>query len=183
MAKALDPRRLDVRRFAEEAGRLACDDPLSAHARLHAETQHQHGDRIVHWQAQGELRRSDRPNPQVWLHLEADALLPLVCQRCLQPVEVPVAVDRWFRFAPDEQTAATEDDEAEEDVLALDRQFDLVELVEDELLMDLPVAPRHEACPEPVKMSAADPAFHLAEAARENPFSVLGRIKTSKSQD
>ena len=180
MAKAFDPRRLDLRRFAEEAGQLASEDPLSGFGRLYAETGHQQGERLVRWSAQGELRQSERPQPQVWMHLQAEALLPLVCQRCLQPVEVPVAVDRRFRFAPDEQTAASEDDEAEEEVLAFSRQFDLLELVEDELLMDLPVAPRHEACPESVKMSAADPAFHLAEATRENPFSVLGRLKTSK---
>ena len=180
MAKAFDPRRLDLRRFAEEAGRLDVEEPLSGYGRLFAETQHQHGDRLVHWRAHGELQQADRPQPQVWMHLEAEALLPLVCQRCLLPVEVAVAVDRRFRFAPDEETAASEDDASEEEVLALSRQFDLVELVEDELLMDLPVAPRHEACPEPVKMSAADPAFHLAEATRENPFSVLGRLKTSK---
>jgi len=95
-------------------------------------------------------------------------------------VQLAIAVDRSFRFVEDEATAADQDDEAEEDLLAMSRSFDLLELVEDELLMDLPVAPRHEACPEPVKMSVADVAFEAAGAERENPFAVLGRLKTEK---
>jgi uncharacterized protein len=119
-------------------------------------------------------------HPQIWVHLEADTTLPLVCQRCLNPVDVPVKVSRSFRFVADEATAAAEDDQAEEDLLALSRSFDLLELVEDELLMEVPVAPRHEVCPEPVKMSAEDPDFEAASAEKENPFAVLTRLKSSR---
>ena len=52
--------------------------------------------------------------------------------------------------------------------------------MEDELLMDLPVAPRHDVCPEPVKMSTADPDFEAATAQREHPFAVLGKLKSGK---
>jgi uncharacterized protein len=93
---------------------------------------------------------------------------------------VPLVVDRTFRFVSDEATAAAEDDQSEEDLLALSRSFDLPELVEDELLMELPVAPRHDVCPEPVKMSAADPDFESASTVREHPFAVLGKLKTTK---
>jgi uncharacterized protein len=93
---------------------------------------------------------------------------------------VPVQVQRSFRFVADEATAAAEDDTAEEDLLALSRSFDVLELVEDELLMEMPVAPRHDVCPEDVKMSVADPDFESAAAERENPFAVLGRLKQGK---
>jgi uncharacterized protein len=43
--------------------------------------------------------------------------------------------------------------------------------------MEVPVAPRHEVCPVPVKMSAEDPEFASAESEREHPFAVLGRLK------
>jgi uncharacterized protein len=95
-------------------------------------------------------------------------------------VDMPLAVVRSFRFVADEATAAAQDDEVEEDLLALSHSFDLLELVEDELLMEVPVAPRHEVCPEPVKMSTADAGFEEAGAERENPFAVLGRLKTGK---
>ncbi len=92
-----------------------------------------------------------------------------------------MAVDRSFRFAPDEEMAAAQDEESEEDVLALSRSFDLVELVEDELLMEMPLAPRHEACPEQVKLAVADEDFDAASTERENPFALLGKLKSGKS--
>jgi len=180
MAKDFDPHRMDVRRFAEEGGEIDASEHLRSFKRLAAEAQEADLARHVRWRARGELLNAHHLQPEVWLHLEADALMPLVCQRCLLPVDVPLQVQRSFRFVPDEATAAAEDDEAEEDLLALSRSFDLPELVEDELLMELPVAPRHEACPESVKMSATDPGFEAALAEKENPFAVLGRLKPGK---
>jgi uncharacterized protein len=112
-----------------------------------------------------------------WIHLDATVTLPLVCQRCLQPVDTPLQADRWFRFVADEETAALEDEEAEEDVLVSSHDFDLRELVEDELLMDIPFAPVHEVCPAPVPMSAADPDFDAAGQERPNPFAALEALK------
>ena len=180
MAKEFDAHRLDVRRFAEAAGEISAEDPVGRYARLMAETEGRGADWPLRWTAQGEWRHPGHLYPQAWIHLKAHTALPLVCQRCLAPVEVPVAVERSFRFVADEATAAAEDDEAEEDVLALSRAFDLVELVEDELLMALPVAPRHETCPEPVRLSAGEPEFEAALAERDNPFAALARLKPGK---
>lgn len=180
MAKDFDARRLDVRRFAEEAGVLSGTTPLGDYERLREEAEGELQDREVRWEARGELRNPSRVAPEVWLQLRAAAVLPLACQRCLRPVDVPLEVDRWFRFVADESQAAAEDDEAEEDLLVESRSFNLAELVEDELLMALPVVPRHDTCPEPVKMSAADPDFEQAGAVRENPFAVLGQLKAGK---
>ena len=180
MKKETDPRRLDVKRFAEDAGQLQAEAPLREWSRLLAEAEGRGAESPVRWTAQGESRDRGHVRPEAWLHLHADAHLQLICQRCLQPVEMEVNVDRSFRFVPDEATAAAQDDEAEEDLLAISRSFDLLELVEDELLMEMPVAPRHDVCPEPVKMSAVDPGFEEAGAARENPFAVLGRLKGGK---
>lgn len=180
MAKDFDPQRLDVRRFAEEGAQLHGEDGIGRYRRLAAETRGGDAGRPVTWQARGELLNPGHVFPEVWVHLDAAAVLPLVCQRCLGPVDVPLRVQRSFRFVPDEATAAAADDEAEEDLLAISRNFDLLELVEDELLMEMPVAPRHEVCPEPVKMSAVDAGFEEAGAVRENPFAVLGRLKSGK---
>lgn len=179
MAKEFTARRLDVRRFAEEGGALSGREPVREHERLMAETQGRGGSDIA-WSATGEIRNPRHVHPEIWLHLRAQAVLPLTCQRCLGPVEVPLAVDRSFRFVADEDMAAAQDEEAEEDVLAISRSFDLVELIEDELLMELPLAPRHEVCPEPVRMSAQDPDFDEAAGRRESAFGVLGRLKAGK---
>ncbi len=77
------------------------------------------------------------------------------------------SVDRSFRFVADEDTAAALDDEAEEDVLALSRSFDLLALVEDELLMALPVVPRHEVCPRAGAAVGGRPGLRAGRAARE----------------
>lgn len=176
MSRQFSARRLDVKSFAEEGASLAGEEPVRAHPRLLAETQGRGADTPVTWSANGEMRPSRGGGPHAWLHLKAGVTLPLSCQRCLLPVDVPVSVDRSFRFVADEETAAAQDDDSEEDVLALSRAFDVVELVEDELLMELPLAPHHETCP-PVKVAVGDEAFEGSSARHENPFAVLGQLK------
>lgn len=178
MRKVFDGRRLDVKAFADEGAQLGGHDAMAAHSRLMAETQGRAPDSMITWSARGELRNPGHVSPELWLHLQAAAALSLVCQRCLAPVEVPVTVDRAFRFVPDEQTAAAQDDQSEEDLLALSSAFDLLELIEDELLMELPVAPRHDVCPVPVPMTAADPQFEQQAEPAEHPFALLRKLTT-----
>lgn len=180
MKKEFAARRMDPRSFAEHAGQLRGEEALGSYVRLAAETQGRDSKTPVTWSATGELRNPLHVNPQVWLHLQANTVLLLVCQRCLGEVDVPVNVDRWFRFVADETTALAQDDEAEEDLLALSADFDLVELVEDELLMEMPVVPRHEICPVPVKLAVADLDFEEATEQKENPFAVLQKLKLVK---
>jgi len=179
MSRPFNARHLDVKSFAEEAGVLTGQEPLRDHARLLAETQGRGGETPVTWSATGELRNPRHVSPQIWLHLTAGTTLSLTCQRCLGPVEVPVSVDRLFRFVTDEETAAAEDDQSEEDVLALSRDFNVLGLVEDELLMEMPLAPRHETCP-PVHVVVEDEGFEGSSARHENPFAVLGQLKSPK---
>lgn len=175
-------RRLDVKSFAEEAGTLRGEQAVGEYMRLMAETQLRGSAALVTWAATGELRNAGHVQPEIWLHLEAKAVLALTCQRCLGPVDVEVVVDRPFRFVSDEEMAAAQDEESEEDVLALSRTFDLVELVEDELLMEMPLAPRHQVCPVPVRLAVADDEFEAASGtARDNPFAVLDQLKKGKT--
>ena len=180
MSKVFDARRLDVKVFAEEAGQISATDRLATYPRLMAETGGRGADTALNWSAAGELHNPKHLHPEVWLRLQARAILPLTCQRCLAPVDVAVEVKRPFRFVVDENSAMAGDDSSEVDLLALSRAFDLVELIEDELLMDMPVAPRHEVCPEPVKLAVADEDFEPASAERVNPFAILQRIKPGK---
>jgi uncharacterized protein len=181
MKKEFDPRRLDVKAFAEATAELAGEERLGDHPRLMAETGGRGSDAALAWSVSGELRNPAHVHPEIWLHLEASSVLSLICQRCLAPVEVAVQVERPFRFVQDEAIAMAEDDSSEEDLLALSRSFDLMELIEDELLMDLPVAPRHEVCPVPVTLAVADEGFE-EPAERENPFALLQRLKTRKAE-
>lgn len=168
---------LDVRAFAQAAGTRSAQDTLQKYERLMEESKGQGGDSAVNWSAQGKMRAVPGEPSEIWLHLQADAQVPVTCQRCLQPVEIPLVVDRAFRFVADEATAALLDEEAEEEVLALDADFDLAVLIEDELLMEMPLVPRHEVCPTEVKLEAVDDDFDAALADKPKPFAALAKLK------
>ena len=104
----------------------------------------------------------------------------MVCQRCMGPISIPIAIDREFRFVANEEDAAAQDDGSEEDLLVLSREFNLHELIEDELLMGLPLIPRHDVCPTAVKLEAVDPDFEANTASKPNPFAVLAKLQDAK---
>lgn len=172
-----DPRNLNVLAFAKAGGTVHADERLLRFERLLEETQGLGAQALVRYSAQGHLRNDAAGLDEPWLSLQAEVVLPLTCQRCLGPVDVKVVFDRDFRFVASEELAAVEDEESEEDVLVLSRNFNLAELVEDELLMALPVAPKHEVCPQPVKMQVADADFGEMEEEKPNPFAILGQLK------
>ncbi len=172
---------MDVTAFAQSASEIAGQHLLSKYERLMQETKGLGPDRTINWGARGELRTDPAGTDQVWLHVTVDASLPLVCQRCLGPVDIAVAVNRSFRFVGSEEAAEAQDEDAEEDVLALSPDFNLFDLIEDEVLMALPVVPRHETCPVEVKLAVADPAFEAALTEKRNPFAVLAKLQGGKS--
>lgn len=180
MKTAFDPAHLDVAAFAHAGGQLAAHESLQKYERLMKETHGLGADLPMNWRARGELRTASGAGAQPWLHLQVDAVVPLTCQRCLGRVDVPLTVDRAFRFAADEDAAAAEDESSEEDVLARSPDFDLRGLVEDELLLALPLVAMHPTCPVPVKLSARDAAFDEAQAADPGPFAQLQRLKGDK---
>jgi uncharacterized protein len=102
--------------------------------------------------------------------------LALQCQRCLTAVVEQVVAERDFLFVADEATAEAMDEESEADVLVISRDFDVLSLVEDELLLALPLVPRHEICPQAVPVAVADEAFEQA-SERPNPFAALAALK------
>jgi uncharacterized protein len=180
MTKEHSPDRLDVKAFAQAGAHLSGHDTLLKYQRLAEEAKGLHPDLRVDWMADGELRTTHGIGGQIWLRLKANATLPMICQRCLQPVDVPLEVDREFRFVADEATAEALDSDSEEDLLALSREFDLRELIEDELLMALPVVPRHDECPTKVRMTSSDEDFEEASAQKPNPFAALAGLRKDK---
>lgn len=179
-SRPVDPRHLDVEAFAKDAGSLEGEWPLASLERLadaaHPDVPLQAAD-TARWRAVGERRTPKGGQPQTWLHLHADGRLMLVCQRCLGPVEAVVDADRSFLFVAGEDAAAALDADSEDDVLALTRSLDLRELVEDELLLSLPMVPRHDECPEPLELP---PEPDAPPQEKENPFAVLAALKAGK---
>jgi uncharacterized protein len=178
MEKKIDPRHLDVLSFARDAIGLKDEGNLADWPRLSEEQfDSALSASTLVWQLQGRMVSQSGGTDEIWLDLKASVRLPMQCQRCLTPVLETVAAERSFRFVVDEATAAALDDEAEDDILAISRDFDALALIEDELILSLPLVPLHEVCPETVPMSAVDPGFEAA-AERPNPFGVLAGLKT-----
>ncbi len=172
--------RVDVRSFAMAASTLAGTDSLSIYERLTQDTVGLAADiakKQVVWQLRGETVAPLAGAPQIWLHLQAQAQLPMVCQRCLTAVDIPVHVDGHYRFVADEETALAEDEVSEEDVLVLSKQFDVRAMIEDELLMAVPIVPKHDVCPQPVKLASTDDDFKAALTQKPNAFAALGSLK------
>jgi len=170
---------LDVGAFARTGGALAGRAPLSVFARVAQDCHGAAADVEVVWSARGELRSDELDQPQAWLHVRATTELPLTCQRCLDAVQTPLVVDQWFRFVASEEIAAAQDDDAAEDLLVLDGEFNLCELLEDELVLALPLIPSHTVCPSQPVLSVQDAAFDTP-SEKPNPFSVLAKLKSPK---
>jgi uncharacterized protein len=171
-----DPFNLDVAAFAKEVGQLSGRWPVQQLDRL-AESAvadaMDPGAGDVAWSARGERRAMRGGEFQVWLHISAETGLPLECQRCLKPVGVPLKMERSFLFVHGEDAAAQLDTDSEDDVLALTRALDLRELIEDELLLAMPLVPRHEVCPVPLTVKDDD----IVLDEKPNPFAVLSALK------
>jgi uncharacterized protein len=174
------PDRLDVRAFAQTGAPLASHTPLSKYERLTLDLIGQNDEfnkKTVQWTAQGELRPKPGAADDVWLHLHVQAALPMTCQRCLASADINVDIDQWFRFVADEKIALEQDETSDEDLLVMSRAFNLHSLIEDELLMALPIVPAHEVCPTPVKLASTDEDFKAALTQKPNAFAALGSLK------
>jgi uncharacterized protein len=175
MTRSFDPRRLDVAAFAQAAQRLAGEWPLGEFGRLLQDALPLGSDSpaaSVAWSARGELRAVAGGGAQIWLHLAASTTLRLACQRCLQPMTVALEIRPKLRFVHGEEQAERLDEEGEDDVLALDKALDLHDLIEDELILALPLVPRHDPCPRPLPMSTGV-IDAPAGGHGEHPFAAL----------
>lgn len=104
-----------------------------------------------------------------WLTLRVTGDLNLRCQRCLSSLPYPLAIDsRLMLVAPGEEWPDEELVDDGTDAIEADRELGVLLLVEDEVLLALPVAPRHDVCGLPV----------ATEVERKpSPFAALARLK------
>lgn len=181
--KPLNPLRLDVAALVDRSEKAQGSAPLQQLLRL-AEPGEPVPDAAasLQWQAHAERRPVRGGAPELWLHLKLDAVVHRTCQRCLQPVAIPLALQRDFLFAATEAQAEAWDAERDDaDVLVLTKSLSLLELAEDELLLALPLVPRHDTCPQPLMapgsgaQAAPEPSTEATKG--DNPFAVLAQLK------
>lgn len=104
---------------------------------------------------------------------QIDGKLVLRCQRCLDEMEFPLHLESRLRLV----RGATQFDvldESEEDVdsIPVSAEMDVLALVEDEILLSLPISPLH--APEDCKGKAEGKSINVKE---NNPFGVLAALK------
>ena len=181
--------RLDVARFAEAGATLSGQWQVIDLPRL-ASSLVQPIDAEappVRWSATGKRARLTGAGECPTLHLTVEAEVMLECQRCLEPLQEHLHVDRHFFYVEGEDAAAALDLDSEEDVLALQRSIDLRQLVEDELLLALPLIPRHPTCPgvdSSIQTASADGSqSDSATSAADHPFASLAALKRRKKPD
>lgn len=177
MKHEFNPASLDVQAFAKAGQSLSGQAPLHDFERL-AEDATDAGAGQVSWTLQGDVRPGPGGASALWLILSAQATVPMTCQRCLKQVLLPLDVQRDFRFVPDEDTAWAQDEASEEDLLVFTHDLDALDLVEDELIMALPLVPMHEAC-EGEWVQTSDEKIE-AVAEKPNPFAVLANLRIRK---
>ena len=91
------------------------------------------------------------------------------CQRCLEGIDYPVRIRSLLELVGNEEELTQEEIEDDsKDFLTARKELDVAELVEDEIILDLPTAPRHESC---VLPDAG------AQPEKESPFSALRSLK------
>ena len=103
--------------------------------------------------------------------------LRLPCQRCLEAVELPV--DLAFElYLVESEAMAAHLPEGSEPLLNDTGKVSPRELIENEVLLSLPLIPRHAAgsCEPPGAFSGTREALEET-ATRENPFSILAQLR------
>ncbi len=173
-----NPRALRVEPLCNEGGSLQGSWPLAALTRL-AESFSAAADGSVSWALKGSTKQPAGAALQLWVQLTAHAVVPLQCQRCLGPLAQRVEVDRLIRFVHGEDLAARLDEETEDDVMSVPAALDVQDLVEDELILALPIVPRHDGpCPQPLVPETVQAAGEEMPAAKEpHPFAALAALK------
>lgn len=102
--------------------------------------------------------------------------VPLSCTHCDQTVAVDLDVRRRYYFVPDEQTLQSiEVDIQDVEPLVGSKHFDLHTLIEDELILALPIAARHEACQQ--RIDNSEPLVQPEEPMPSSAFAVLASLK------
>ena len=120
----------------------------------------------------------------VWLDGHVETQAPMECQRCLNTVEIPLVLDFHLALVGDEALIERLDEDADFIVLgeseattkgSIDApaSADLLALIEDELLLLMPLSPRHDVCEHKHQPAEEE----IVEEKRDNPFDVLANLK------
>lgn len=170
------PATIDLIQLAERGARLTGTLPLKGMPRLAQICDDGSGNVFV------DLTFERGEGEEVLLmHGTLHVRLRVTCQRCLEGMDLELEASPWLILL---RSGERQDMlEEEPDILVADKPVSLNALVEDELLLALPMVPMHEfnRCPARAHV-AGEAGFdpNNTEEGRKNPFSVLSKLKNTK---
>lgn len=107
------------------------------------------------------------------LRLGIKGWLQLTCQRCLGPMDYNIASESWFVLVSSEAELPEDETDDEVDYLVASDELDVEALVREEILLAMPLAPKHDEGP------CAD-TLEKRVSHKGNPFKVLEGLKGKK---
>ena len=113
---------------------------------------------------EGEINQRAKPA----LALSVDGVVRLECQRCLESLELPLHFALQLELARSEAEIAAPDAEDDVDRVLAGPDMNVAALVEDEVLLALPMVPKHERC---------NAAAEWAGKAKTSAFEKLAVLK------
>jgi|CXWL01.1.fsa_nt_gi uncharacterized protein len=155
---------IDSLEFARQGKELRGELPVSALSRLQDVLATQEGNIVFH------LRGFQSKDEKLMLELLLEGSCQPRCQRCLEAMTFPVLLMSRLHLAEGEMDEFADEDE-EFDSIAASPQLDVAGLIEDELLLALPFAPRHAEG----ECEANSAGLSRPET---NPFAVLAGLKS-----
>lgn len=105
----------------------------------------------------------------------ASGTVTQTCQRCLEPVPVDVEAEVNLAVALNEEQAKNLP-RYYDPLIVEAEDIELLSLIEDELILSLPLVAYHEDCEIQTSFGDADEAARTQET-KPNPFSVLAQLK------
>ncbi len=120
-----------------------------------------------------------------FLRGQLKSLVALQCQRCMAAIETPVEIDISLGFVSSEEAGKRLPDEYDPFVMESPTVI-LLELVEDELILALPIVTFHPEDECEVMILKPQPEDDIPLATKEkkpNPFTALAGLKKAKSDE
>ncbi|MBI5611843.1 MAG: DUF177 domain-containing protein [Gammaproteobacteria bacterium] len=164
------PAIIDPLRLADEGARLCGELTLKGMPRLAGLCADVRGTASIDWQ----FERSAQGLRQ--MHGPVRATVRVICQRCLQPFTLALSADIRLVLLNPGVTGAHD----EADVLEA-KPWPLSELVENELLLAMPMIPMH--APGECQTRAPGASSETGRSDRRHPFAALGKLKQHAHQD
>ncbi len=164
------PETIDPIQLAEQGASLAGELPLRDLARLASVCVSSEG------KVAASLKFAQVPRGLRFLRARIEVRLRLECQRCLQPMEVEVWSEPVLAlFRPGEPQVGVPE---EAEPLVVGSDWSLASLLEDELLLAMPMMPKHESGHCALGVIAPSKAKPIAvKTDKPNPFAVLEKLR------